>query len=430
MALRLTPVGFVRRIQQTTHRGTIGNCSPVTTSIAAVASKENSVFHGENIPDYREVIAMGGNATTHLEGFKYTASAGSASYTKAMKPSSPYYASDGCSSRVFSRGQNVNSLTFTKASKVTSPVALEQAASSLLQSYIDANSSWRGGNFLAEFAETVRSLRRPLDGIHRGTWDLIRKATSMKRLFRRDPRAYGRMLSGAWLSWAFGMRPLLSDVNALESAIQDMGNELGARDRLPIKGNGRDSSFGVVYYGAGTAYMDFAEHDLTLTTTSSVRYKGACVATPPGSYPLLAHFGFSPEDIAPAVWEGIPWSFLIDYFVNVNEKIESLRWATANIAWLQCTVRNQAVRNWSAIRPPRPGHPNLVHFDIMARGGAAWTACTWVRRYPTMPPYPSWKFKIPNSLEQWINIAALAAGIRNSKPPSGPYIPRIDIGNL
>lgn len=431
MALRETNVTYRRAVRQITHSGTNAVCIPTSKTYAAVISKLNSVTYGTNIPGYREVIASGGSATTTLDGFRYTASASPAYYSKSMKPTSSLYASQGCSSRIISSGPNVNSLSWTKASKVTSPVAAEQAASALLRSYIDANSAWRGGNFLAEFAETVRSLRRPLDGIHRNTWDLIRKVTSMKRLFRRNPRAYARMLSGAWLSWSFGVRPLLSDVGGLEAAIRDMGNELGARDRLPIIGNGQDVQFAFVYGGYSTPYMDDAVHDSTLKTISHVRYKGACIATPPGSHPLLAHFGFTPEDIAPAVWEAIPWSFMIDYFVNVGEKIESLRWATADLAWLQCTVRNQTVRSWTAIRPPPPGSPQHVHYNYVARGGAAWTACTWVRRTPSIPPYPSWKFKIPNSLEQWINIAALAAGIRNSRPlPGSPRTPRIDIGDL
>lgn len=431
MTLREQNVVHYRRTSKQTYSGTPAACTALpmintTTSLA----KKNSVTYGANIRDYKQVIAEGGSATTQLSGFRYTSSAGIASYVKSMKPTSPYYRTQGCTSRVETTGQNRASLDWTLASKIASPIAEEQAASSVLRSYIEATHAWRGGNFLAEFAETVKTLRRPLDGIHQHTWDLIRKVTSMKRLFRRSPSDYGRMLGNTWLSWAFGVRPLLSDVASAETAIMEMGSGLNNHDRLPIRGSGLENAFMFIYVNGATPDMDSAVHDSYLRTNSSVRYKGACIARPPGSSQLLSHFGFEPEDIAPAVWEAIPWSFMVDYFVNVGEKIESLRWATANLAWLQRTVRNTTVRGWTNIRAPQ-GPSADVNFNIVASGGAAWCACTWVSRQPSVPPYPSWKFKIPNSLGQWINIAALAAGIRASKPTPSPFRPpTINIGDL
>lgn len=410
---------------RTTHSGSLAACVPSTVVNRTVLSKVDTVVKGPNVRDYRKAIADGRSATTSMEGSKYTFSAGAATYAKRMKPSSPYYASQGCSSMVLSRGQNRNSLVFVDASKTMSAEAEGAAASQLLQSLISAQTSFRGGTFLAEFAETVRMLRRPLDMVKRDTWRLIRRVDSMKGLFRRDGGAYGDMLSNAWLSWSFGVKPAMQDVQELSDAIESM-RQLQQADTTAIRGTGRHRTVQRVASNQGTPDMDLGVHDVDLVRDYSVRYRGAIRATPMGNAQLLAHFGFTPEDIVPTVWEMIPWSFLVDYFVNVNEKLESLRWATADIAWMQRTVRNTATRVTSNLRPDTS--PNTVaHFNVTARGGAAYAKHTWFQRMPWVyAPYPPWRFSLPVNPAQLINIHALKWGILRSNPQ---ILDRISPGN-
>lgn len=400
---------------QTTHAGSLAACVPNTATIRAVLSKVDMVVKGPNVPDYRKAIADGRSATTSMEGSKYAYSAGSATYSKRIKPSSPYYASQGCSSFVKSHGQNLNSLVFVDASKTISAEAEGAAASQLLQSLISAQTSFRGGTFLAEFAETVRFLRRPLDSVTKDTWRLIRRVDSMKGLFRRDPGAYGDMLSNAWLSWSFGVKPAMQDVQELSNAIEKM-RQLQQADTVAIRGTGRHRTVQTVALNQTTPYMDFSVHDVYLARDYSVRYRGAIRALPMGDAQLLSHFGFTPEDIVPTTWEMIPWSFLVDYFVNVNEKLESLRWATADIAWMQRTIRNSATRFTTNLRPGTT--PEIVtHYNVVARGGAAYSTHTWFKRQPWVyAPYPPWRFSLPVNPAQLINIHALKWGILRSNP--------------
>jgi hypothetical protein len=236
----------------------------------------------------------------------------------------------------------------------------------------------------------------------------------MKRLFRRSPKDYGRKLADYWLTWSFGVKPLISDIAELRKAIEVMSNDLSSMDRIPISGSGVTNYTEPAYAGYSVPYMDFAIHDSYVRWNKSVRYNGVVIATPPGIQAVMENFGFTPEDIIPAVWEAVPWSFMIDYFANVGEQLESLRWMSANLGWLKTTARNTRTQVWTSIRP----HPVLsLSYDITARGGAAWNSITRVTRQPVLAaPRPPWKFEIPGALSQWINIAALAAGIRASQP--------------
>lgn len=411
-----TSNGVVRKLSVNRGVGSTAACTMQQTDYTGTFNVTDTVTRGANYPDWRERIARGDSATTGQYGTKYSYSFARLSYSQEMKPTSPYYASLGCTSRVQASGQNLGSLPTGSVSTIAASEAERSARSALLRSLTQAQTAWRGSNFIAEFAETVKLLRSPLEGIHKSTWKMIRKVDSMKRLFRRDPRRYAQLLGNTWLTWSWGVKPLLNDVAELGQAIQNMSNDLSSRDMLPIRGNGvAPVTQSVLFTGWSVPYLPFAVYDAFNRTESSVRYKGAVRATPPGFQAVLQNFGFTPEDILPAVWEAIPWSALVDYFINVNEKIESLRWATADVAWLQRSMRNTSLSWTPGIK--RSIHPDIVHYNVTARGGAAWARRTYIERYATLAPYPYWDFKIPNSLEQWINIAALWAGIVASKPP-------------
>lgn len=406
---------FTRRIRVVQHSGSNDSCAPVESEFTSVNTMGDNVWYSENVPNWREAIARGDSATTSMIGSKFSGSAGHFTYTQAYRPSSVWYPSYGCSSRIEVNGTLLPSNVFPVTERKSDPLAEQRASTQLLQSLIDAQTAWRGSNFIAEFRETVKMLRHPLQGIHQHTWDLIRKTTSMKRLFRRSPSQYAELLGNAWLSWSFGVKPLASDIMEFEEAAARLASDVSSRDLLPIRGHGQgDPTVTTRYLNGGVFFCAGAVNDSFDTGLTSIRYKGAIRATPPGLKATLQNFGFTPEDIVPAVWEAIPWSFMLDYFVNVNTKIESLRWATADVAWLNRTLRNRTVRSWSPLRIHPEG--DIVNWLVTVSGGAAYACHTYVERAPTVAPYPSWEFRIPGSLEKWINIAALAAGMRASRP--------------
>lgn len=420
MSTRTTNRTMALTVTQGVGVGNAVSCRMVDTTYRLTVPAKDTVSYGPNYPNYQQRIAAGQSATTTMEGTKRSWSHASARGSVELNQSSPYWnTSMRCVARRTSIGHNLNASMFPKANLVLNGAANDTAASQLLQSLISAQTSWRGSNFVAELRETVAFLRRPLESVHRNTWQLIRKTTSMKRLFRRDPKEYGRLLGNAWLSWSFGVKPAISDIAELCAAINEMRNNLSSRDTLPIEGVGTYAEDNPYWLNRpGGVGFEFCENDEYRSKEHMIRYYGAVRATPPGFQAIMENFGFTPEDILPAVWEMIPWSFLLDYFVNINEQIEALRWMSADVAWLNRLVRNTVKHRWTSWRPRTAAFPDYV---ISCRGGAAWNATTFVSRTAvTAPPVPGWSFKIPGSLEKWINISALAAGIRSSKPLYGP----------
>jgi hypothetical protein len=55
-----------------------------------------------------------------------------------------------------------------------------------------------------------------------------------------------------------------------------------------------------------------------------------------------ALFGFTPSELVPTAWELLPWSFLVDYFVNVGDVLSSAVTASSNVNFVNKTVIQEA----------------------------------------------------------------------------------------
>jgi hypothetical protein len=298
------------------------------------------------------------------------------------------------------------------ASTVVDPSADQAARGKLLEKMISARKSWRGGNFLAEVAETIHMLKAPVKSLLSST-EGFAKSVGKLNISRIHPLDYGKRLGDLWLGWAFGWKPLFDDVRDANAAMQHLINRRGF-DSVRVQGTGvsRSSSF---QPRLSTTVGSYCLMDRTRKSYNSVKYYGVLQARPSALGQILDNFGVDPGDILPAVWEAIPWSFFVDYFVNVQEMIDSMQWATAGDGWY---VR--AVRNVSSIQiqyyPQTQGLPANA---VVQASGKLIAGQQYIARSPlgSIPPRPSWHFKIPGvGSQKWLNIGALISAIRASRP--------------
>jgi len=376
-------------------------------------NRNKEVTKGPDYWDWKSRLRAADNATTPLVGFKSSVDRASPCVYRYVGKENDY--------TFGALVGDVYNPSFATPSTSIDSRADNEARSRLLSSYIEAQNSFRGGNFLAELGDTVRMISSPLKSIYRQTETFVGRVGKLKNVYRQDEFRYGKLLGGAWLAYSFGVKPLANDVNDLVKTINKMASDGFYEGRVPISGTGRDRG---QYSQVLDGFADISplggpnsQTILTEVSSNSISYDGV-VRARMGHNAVLQEFGLDVFDIIPAVWEAVPWSFLVDYFTNTGEILDSLRYCNANLSWLKRTVRNSAVRDFG-----EPKMSSDASRDVSISGGRCHTTRVYVNRHPlTVMPYPQFHFKVPGfpSLK-WANVAALTASIRASSPLSNKF---------
>jgi hypothetical protein len=368
----------------------------------------DSVFLGGSPSNWRKIIASGGDAGTTLVGVRYKVKAHYGTYFDVWQ-NGVYHYGEGCMINPHVRIPTPNTAISTEADNI--------ARAKLLESYINARNTWRGANFAIECGETISMMRHAVHHLYDSTVNFVAKVHSLKKVWRKSPRQYGGALSNAWLSYSFGWKPLFEDIRDANKAVANLGAP--RHDSLPIKGHGYHDgivSHGNVELGNYPCGGLVLVADRNNKTQADVKYYGAVIARPEGIAQVAEDFGFDPDDILPAIWEGIPWSFLVDYFVNVQEVLDSMRYMHASLGWLMRGIKN-TVTNTTSVPWCKPSQV-LPTVSYSPGVSAEILSATYLER-GSMPglPYPSFRTKIPGlgSLK-WLNVDALLAQILASRP--------------
>lgn len=391
-------------------------------------------FKGE-MPSWRSRIARGLSATTGLDAESTTLS-----YTPGhiflgkwcggSVQRYGYYQLDG---DLF--GGHTSVWTRPSAAPTTLDNATrDEALTRALKDARQKQNHFRGGNFLAELTDTIRGLRNPvkgfrdlLDTYHRNARRRVRRACGrrtppvtqhdFRRLERDSPnvaRAAQRALSDSWLEANFGWQPLLSDAVNAYHALRRLAL------RVPLERfYGASSRDDLPTYVSSSRNLQITP--LHWTVRSHYRYEvkfyGAVKVqtdSPPHSQ-AIEEFGVRARDFLPAVWEAIPFSFLVDYFSNVGDVIEAVSFPRSDLAWIARTYRNHSIRSTEQVAIKVPSSPAYPASNSNVVWAFTPTRVEWTRKYVNRTAYsdsvvPTLRFEIPGSKNwrKWANIAALA----------------------
>lgn len=379
----------------------------------------DTVTYGKNVPGWRDKMRRGEGVVTTMTGCKMTLKVdygGEASTgplpTKFNAPGSE----DACNGPFGAFSIPTN----PAPNSSISATALQQARSKLLQSYINQVQNFSGGKFLAELKDSIELVTHPVRSVYRKTWEYATTVKKIGKIYQHRPRTAAAALSESWLAFSFGVKPLLQDANDAARALNTLVQN--PRENLRyVKGSGRDVAFSQSREPQVTGYGVAFDNLVTSSTLSSVRFTGAFRQQPTGTDNLLSEFGLGVLDIAPSVWEGIPWSFFIDYFANVGECLDAWRFIGVDQAWLilevlnlqtvTCSPQDGSYRNFSSRRYIGPN---------------AGTAVLKVRTFQRTPTIffnetPQFHFKLPGTnLSRLLNITSLAGVINDSRWGSRP----------
>jgi hypothetical protein len=192
----------------------------------------------------------------------------------------------------------------------------------LVNAYAKMNqASMSGLETLKDLDATVRMLRRPFQG---SVELLTRMAKSRKKNLGKSATSIAKATANAWLEHRYGWKPLLMDIDTIVQYAHVARAKCDGRRLVSRSGVDRDwNEFQkVTLQSSGKPFPPGVSTVVgTQQMTKSVRV-GAGVfydlVSQSTADSLLKLLGVRPNDLPVGVWECIPYSFVVDWFVNVS----------------------------------------------------------------------------------------------------------------
>lgn len=222
-------------------------------------------------------------------------------------------------------------------------VAPMSASVALVKAYSAMNSSdIMGGEILKDLGSTLGMLRKPFST----ATDLLgRMVKNRQRHAGKTAASFARATASTWLEYRYGWRPLIGDSRTAIRLASKSRNNLLRRGRRIVRGfDEKRVDFAPLncqswlYTGALTVMLNGA------TTDSIMNRANAGIIftlSEPSSEAerWSRSLGFTSKDILPTVWECVPFSFVMDWFVNIGD-------------WLQAVTPNpfvQVLGSWTTV---------------------------------------------------------------------------------
>ncbi len=228
-------------------------------------------------------------------------------------------------------------------------------ATALAQVYrkIDQQATqWQGLSFFAEFSDVVRQFGHPFKSIVGLTHRHLNRLESSKRGLtgsvdvRREKMS--KIVADTYLEYAFGLAPLISDAKKAAEALaryELLGNpDLNPVLRTRVVGRGSSTITANPSFSKVLAYNSKIYGNVITEQSSEARVqyivglRTAPVVDYNSNKKLIELCGFTPAKFVPALWEAVPWSWLIDYFSNVGDVLFSVGVDTSSVSWINKTT--------------------------------------------------------------------------------------------
>lgn len=317
--------------------------SSSSTSIQTFSQSDTK--SGTRVERWRELIARASPAGSpyNRTAWRFDAEESSCSVSGYYKPASSVKRKVGGSGVLLP-------LQIPKSLGVSSPEA--KALSRFYDSIRDKQEGMNGLLVLGELRETIKMLRRPGEGLlslfndYLGTAKGLRKEFSSRK--GTNAKRLTKALSDLWLEYSFGWKPLISDVKDAAATVARIAHDNALRtDRA--KGSASDSKAQTdPPFTDGEFFTVFPgvvfRHNRQYHSEVGVRYVGGVKAStygPTDTFEGVAReTGLTLANFVPTVWNLIPYSFLVDYFVNVGDCIDAVFTDTSSLSWWSKSVRN------------------------------------------------------------------------------------------
>lgn len=285
--------------------------------------------------------------------------------------------------------------------------AREDFSAKLVESMV-----FNGPLFISELHKTVALIKRPLETlVKKATKDGTEMQKQHRRLFdgKRGARYALRQteyLANKYLEFQYGWKPLLADIHdAVEASklkILESNEKVSHMNRRYTTSLPVDKILGI--HGSSTRVDQTIEEEL--------KYAAAIKHGDHNNLDLLLRsVGVMPSQWPLTAWELTPFSFVVDYFVNVNNVLSYRPDAKSRIRFCSLTVASTLKSNVAFILPKRANASNYDTYGYVEDGWLINECRSILRSHDPaigtlIVPHP----RVPRAIQQ-VNLGVLAAAL-------------------
>lgn len=211
-----------------------------------------------------------------------------------------------------------------------------------------AHHSTQFGVFAGEILQTLNMLRHPLEALRSGyknyfdAIDARTKKVSIRGINQRSKREnLQSMVADTYLEYKFGWVPLHEDVKGIITAL----DRLLTQHRVTRA----DSKYRATYESPILREIRSIGGNLKCEEErkrqTSYILSTKCALKPAVDHDFQTQFGMDLPSFAPTLWELLPWSFVIDYFANVQQLLNAAFTVRSEVVYVSQTeiIRTKAV---------------------------------------------------------------------------------------
>lgn len=386
----------------------------------------NSSRTGVSLSNWRELVKAGSNATT-----PYSADITSVVSREYGSGKLSGQGVRDASGKIATYSQSLAGYFInppTLIAHLTTQNAVAEAAA-LTQIYKKIASEQQRMNspaVLAEFGDVMRQFGKPCDALI----DLTNRRLNRLELESRGLKGtvafkrikWAQVVASTWLEYSFGLAPLISDTKAAAEALARWQYEITGEQHFRTKVVGRGTSEAKTHTAStnidigGTGSWFRGKRADTTQTMYKVQYVAGLNLSPIAAFGsndrLQQLLGFNHANWIPAIWEVVPWSWLIDYFSNVGDILNAGVTSTSSVSWLCKTVtQDTLVTSQMDVDGPSTA-ARISAFNV--KGGGSGTAgkvvirrVTMTRSIPLSLGVPPLTLSLPGKPKQIANMVAV-----------------------
>jgi len=393
------------------------------TILPTVAVKATSTFDGVDNPRWRDQVRLGINATTACSGTHFT---GLPIYID-IRCYAEYATIATPHSRTWQSAEVLGYMVpalFPASPSVSASVVTDATNRCIRKFLQEVNEAQTNGNLtgrsIKHFEHDIHSAFNPLSAVRGKISEYLEQITKSASKYKRGSPFLINAIRDSYLEFEFGLRPFSED---MRSILGDLSRRRFPTQRVSgssdIRYDGQASSTLLTSSAIGlVSNFGFASIHQPYKSVShyGVRYIGAVrtkVNPDSGKVGWFQDNNLLPKDWLPTLFHILPYSWMVDYFTNIGDVIDSLSFVFADLVYAcKTTVTetsvtidpNQISVNWS---PVPAGCYWITQQADVSGGSSTWSAKKFTRSelVPT-DLVPQLVFRIPTRPLQYVNMLA------------------------